>query len=530
MKATCCWCGKGFVKIGHIYWCETEACRATQAEFAVTFHQDGRNVPFYVPLPKQIEFERLPVPFLLGGGAAGGSKSHQARYGLYRRAFQVPGFEALILRKNWNQLEKHHLRLMEQEAGKLRELGVRAEYLSQARELRIYHPNGQPSIIEGGHMADQDALDGYLSRERDAIVCDEGSTFDPKFLLELSTRSRSTKPELEEFAAKLWQVSKERVRNEMYGGAVFWVLSNPGGQGASMLRDMFIDKEPDLETYPQLGELDDNGEPFYRKSEWGFVPAKLEDNPYLPPGYERKLALTEPHRWKQLRYGDWDVLGGQFFAEFDSRLHVKDLGTPEGAKWFRSYDYGYIDNGVCLWWAVLPDGRRYVRAELKHSHWDVEHICREIHSETQKLGIGKISYTAADKFSMGMRESDKSGFSRGMMFSSYGVPVMSVSHDREQGWTRCRELLRLRSDGVPWVVFHPSCRYLIRSLSAATSDDKNPEDLDYSDDHALDAFRYGAMSMASPRERHQQKLPPHAWGHALRDLQSGRSKDPYAFH
>ena len=135
MKATCCWCGGGFKKIAGFYWCETRACRQKQADFALAFHKGDNVELFYVPLPKQIEFELCPVRYLLGGGAAGATKSHMARYGLYRRAFHIPNFEALILRRTWGELEKHHLRLMEREARLLRDLGIDVQFRKGDREM-----------------------------------------------------------------------------------------------------------------------------------------------------------------------------------------------------------------------------------------------------------------------------------------------------------------------------------------------------------------------------------------------------------
>jgi hypothetical protein len=328
VKAVCCWCGSGFIKIEGIYWCETLACRAKQAEHAIYFWNAPKNpadrkvVFFYVPLPKQVDFELSPTPMLLGGGAAGASKSHMARFGLYRRALQIPGYEALILRKTWGELEKHHLRLMESEKDRLRALGVPCTFSKTDREFKIHHPSGT-SVIEGGHMEDPDDVQKYLSRERDAIVADEGSTFRPMDLLELSTRARSTKPGVEALGRAVYTLPAGTPVPR--GGAVFWVLSNPGGPASAMLRDFFIDHAPDTDDFPQLTELDDEGIPLYRPQEWGYIPGNLEDNPYLPESYERDLALLPPWRYKQLRYNDWSVIAGQFFVEFDSRLHVKAL-------------------------------------------------------------------------------------------------------------------------------------------------------------------------------------------------------------
>ena len=46
---------------------------------------------------------------------------------------------------------------------------------------------------------------------------------------------------------------------------------------------------------------------------------------------------------------------------------------------------------------------------------------------------------------------------------------------------------------------HSSCKYLARSISNAVSDEKDPDDIDTTtDDHALDTWRFGAMSRPAP--------------------------------
>lgn len=528
MKATCRWCGCGFVKIQQFYWCETQACRRRQADAALSFRDrdTGYDDPYYVPLPVQVDADLALTPILLIGGAAGVSKSHLARNGLYRRCFQIPGFEALILRKTWDELDKHHLRLMERETIGLRARGLPVTFHKTDREFRVHHPEGD-SVIEGGHM-DSGDVEKYLSRERDAIVPDEGSTFDPDQLLALSTRARSTKDAVKAFARRIH--GKPDTWEPPRGGSVFWVPSNPGGPASSMLRDFCIDHAPDYEKYPQLAETDSDGCPLYDPAEWGYIPGNLEDNPYLPPSYERDLAVLQPWRYQQLRFNNWDILAGQFFTAFDARVHVKDLGSIGGdLRWFRSYDYGFMDPGVCLWWAILPDSRLYVRAEYKHQHLNIDKICHGIRKLTADLRIPKIAYTAADKYSVGARQNDDSGITRADVFRSFGVPLTGVSQDRGLGWTQLRELLGMRPDGLPWLLVHPSCRYLIRTLSSAVSSKTDPEDIEQKDDHALDAGRMGAMSRPSVTRFTVPPLPPKAVGHMLHDVRNGTPRPPFQF-
>jgi hypothetical protein len=191
-NSRCCWCGGRFVRIDNHFWCESPACRRRQAAHAIAAEDgNGKNHFLYVPLPRQVMFDECYKRFMLGGGAAGSTKSHAARWSMYRRALTIPDYEGLLLRRTWPELEKHHFRLMEREERLFRNYGLNVTFTKTAREFK-FHDTG--AVIEGGHMENPDDVDKYLSRERDDIICDEGSTFEPRPLLELSTRARSTKP------------------------------------------------------------------------------------------------------------------------------------------------------------------------------------------------------------------------------------------------------------------------------------------------------------------------------------------------
>jgi hypothetical protein len=476
-KARCCWCGKGFVKVGNLFWCSTEACRTRQATHAIAVKgSDGSHHFLYLPLPRQVEYDNVKKRYLLGGGAAGASKSHSARWGAYGRMLRYPGYEALILRKTWNELEKHHFRLMEKDAQVMQQFGIDANFSKTHREFTIDFGNGIKSIIEGGHMENAIDVQKYLSRERDEIIADEGSTFDPKPLWELSSRARTTKPML----------LKDGIRG------LFRLFTNPGGPAASRIRDFFIDHEPNWEEFPK--ELQDQYDP----DEWVYVPGNLEDNPYISAEYESDLAMLEPWRYQQLRHNDWDVISGHFFTSFKSTVHVADLGDPgANCDWFRSLDWGYINPGCVLWWACLSDGIYYIRRDHKFSHATVEEVADNIRFVDEDLGIHSVRYTVADPAIWS--PNGNTGEDINETFMRARIPVIKGKNDRPNGWQRIRQLLQLREDKKPHIFIHPDCRYLIRSLASAISDPKNPEDVDTSiDDHAIDALRYGAMSRPAP--------------------------------
>lgn len=539
MKARCCWCGNVFVRIKAAalgqdgddhYWCKTKACRTRQSDYALTFtdQRTKRERPVYIPLPKNVEFECAPFRYLLAGGAAGVAKSHQARWGLYKRAFHIPGFEGLILRQTWGELEKHHLRLMEREATRFRALGLPVVYSKDHREFRVYHGD-EFSVIEGGHMENPADVERYLSRERDAIACDEGVMLDPEALLALSTRARSTKPAVAAYARLLHQ--KPDSWNPPGGGSVFWILTNPGGPAATILRDFCIYHTPNFDDYPQLREVGSDGQPLYRPEDWGYIPGNLEDNPYLPESYERDLAVLPPWRYQQLRFNNWDIVAGQFFSEFDSRIHVKKLGyLGEDVQWFRSMDYGFVDPNVTLWWALLPDGAMHIKALQRRQRNTIERLCRDIRTQTRELGIKSIRYTVADKYSMGERTSDDSDETRADTFRRYGVPVTTTNQNRETGWTRVHDFFGLRPDGRPWLTIDPSCTYLIGALSAAVADKTKHEDIEpFKADHPLDALRIGAMTRAAPKPFDKLPLPKNAVGHLLEEVRRGPTRSSLAW-
>ena len=485
MEHRCCWCGSEFVRIDAHYWCRTAACRKRQAEhsIAVQDRKTGQMKYLYLPLPRQVDFDSCIARFMLGGGAAGSTKSHEARWGLYRRCIRFHDYEALLLRRTWDELNKHHFRLMEKEARIFRDHGYDVTFSITNREMRF---NFNGSVIEGGHMEDPEDVEKYLGREREEIVADEGSTFPPRELLALSTRARTSKTHILETGHE----------------GLFRVYTNPGGPASTTLRDFFIDHEPEWDKFPP--ELKENYDP----DQWVYIPGNLEDNPYLPPSYERDLMILSPVRFRQLRYNDWDTMAGIFFDEFSKQVHVKtpkeigwtDEGLTQNLEWFRSLDWGYINPGCVLWWVCLPDGRYYIRKELKFDHTKISKVREKVFKIEEERGFPKIRYTEADPAVEGPDGDTGESVRETFTQNPYPMFLNLADNDRKLGWQRVREMLAPDEEtGKPSLYIHPDCRYLIRSLSSAVSSKNDPEDIDTkSDDHALDTCRYGAMSRPSP--------------------------------
>lgn len=500
--AQCCWCGERLIQLvaePGFWWCPTLECRTKQVRAGlsrqVTEWQrvDGENIPrtrwerLHIPTPKQVVYSTSPAKKRLFGGAAGPGKSTEGRRGMYRKAMDFPGYEALILRETFPELERTHLRRMAEE---VHWFGNDAEFIESKRVMKF--ANG--SLIECGHMDDERALQKYLSTEYDEIMADEGSRFDPMRLLELSTRARSSKPKV--LAA---------------GGPWFDVVSNPGGRAADMLHDLYILKEVDPDKYPILSGVDDDGKPFYNPEEWAYIPATLDDNPYIDPAYVKALAVLQPWRYQQLRYGDWTAIAGAFFSHWVDKKHTREvrIAEPKQATWYRALDFGFHDPTVIGWFVALPDGHYHCVAELKLKETLIVDIVREVLAMDRALGLPTPISSVRTYADPSVRQrGGQTGESILETFGKCGMPLIPSVNERVNGWMRVQALLKDAPDGTPFLTFAPECKYLRRSMASIVSDDKNPDDIDQSmDDHGLDMIRYFAMARPMPRTPSASVVP-----------------------
>ena len=167
-------------------------------------------------------------------------------------------------------------------------------------------------------------------------------------------------------------------------------------------------------------------------------------------------------------------------------------------------DWGYNAPGCVLWWLCLPDGHYHIWREYKFQQTPVFDtgeqsgrlgVAQNIRKINKELGL-KLDYLVADP-AMWSHTGAERGEAIAETLQRSGLPMRRGDNDRKNGWMRVHELLRLASDGQPWLTVEsdPYCTYLRRTLAGAMSDKHDPDDVDTkSDDHALDALRYGAMS------------------------------------
>jgi phage terminase large subunit len=422
---------------------------------------------WYLPIPAAVPFHATKTPNVLYGGAAGGGKSHAARWDAYRHCWAVPGCVALIMRRTHQELKRNHMRFVAREADALnRWFGDTVlEWVPTEFELRV-RPTG--SVLLFGHCQNPGDEERYLSDEYDVYYPDELATFLPEQVLGVASRLRSTKPGLRPRLA---------------------ATSNPGGAQTLWVRRYFIDRS----VTPEENER-------YRPEDWTFIPARLYDNPYLmdPDGtfatYEDRLYARGELRRRQLLEGDWDALVGQFFPEWSPRL-VLSREIPSGTSVDLWMDWGYTQPGVVYWVAPLADGHLHVAREWVFRQRVASDVASEILRLTRERGW-TIRRAIADP---AMWSRTGSGESLAETFARVGLRLTPGDRERVLGWARLRHWFCDAPDGEPWLTVEPSCVYAIRTIPALVADPTNPEDCDTTgEDHAADAWRYGVMSRPAP--------------------------------
>jgi hypothetical protein len=437
-------------------WTEADIHRYVMIDrykYGLGFQRKGEKQKtwFYLPNPVAIPFHASKTPNILFGGAAGGSKSHSARWDAYRHCFLIPGFRAILMRRTFAELKDNHLDWANVEIQRINEfLGedVMTLYTGEKKEIVIdCHGPGNYSKIVFGHCQNVGDEEKYLGNAYDAFYPDEMATFEKKQIIGVAGRLRSEK----------W----------MYGEKLTAMLrgtSNPGGAHTLWLKEYYIDKLEDvIRQYS----------PKYRALSYQFIGAMLWDNPYYmdPDGtytaYEERLFAYDPERRRQLLIGDWTALAGQFFPEFSVTHHVAAIDIPPGCKIERWVDWGYDPHyGICLWVACLPNGRLYAFMEWKFNGAQSRQklVPAEVASKIKKLTVDeafqlakarRINRTLADPSMWGGAAGTGERFAE--TFARNGVPMVQADNDRAMGWGRLRHWLRDAPDGYPWLMFHPRC-------------------------------------------------------------------------
>ena len=274
---------------------------------------------------------------------------------------------------------------------------------------------------------------------------------------------------------------------------------NPGGEGHSWVRRLFIDKA-----------YQDNENP----DDYMFIQSLVTDNKILMetnPDYIRQLQALPDKLRKAWLEGDWGVFDGQFFEDFVDRpeyyqertwTHVIDpFEIPEGWKIYRSFDWGYNKPFSCGWWAVDYEGVAYRILEL--------YGCTKTPNEGLKWTPPKVFSEIANierehrwlrgKHIIGIADpaiwNAETGKSIAEVAADHGVFFTKGDHERIAGWMQVHYRLAFDDNGFPMMYVFSNCKAFIRTIPLLQYDEHKPEDLDSDgEDHCADEVRYFCMS------------------------------------
>ncbi len=138
---------------------------------------------------------------------------------------------------------------------------------------------------------------------------------------------------------------------------------NPGNIGSQWVKEMFVDPAEPNTAFEIKIDTPVGVKTITRR----FIPAKLQDNPYLmqTDDYYAMLASLPDIQKKQFLDGDWDAYEDSAFPEFSRSVHVVEpFEIPKGWYRFRAADWGYSSPACVLWFAVDYNNNFCVYREL----------------------------------------------------------------------------------------------------------------------------------------------------------------------
>ena len=413
------------------------------------------NVIFSPNEGPQTDFLAAPETDVLYGGAAGGGKSYAMLVDPLRFAHRA-AHRALILRRSMPELRE----LID----KSRELYPKAFPGCRFREVEKIWTFPSGAKLEFGFLERDADVYRYQGQAYSWIGFDEITHLTTEFSWNyLASRLRTTDSEITPYMR---------------------CTANPGGAGATWVKKRYVNPSEPNESFTGKDGLT-------RK----FIPARLEDNPYLSTDgrYEQMLkALPEVQR-RQLLEGNWDITEGAAFTEFDLMKHViTPFEIPVGWERLKGIDYGYASESSCIWGCVDPsDGTLIIYRELYRKGLTGEMLAQMITNMELEdpYSVQGVLDTAA------WNRTGTTGPTVGETLQRAGHKLRRADKNRIQGKIQIHEYLRVQPSGRPKIQIFNSCPNLIRELQSIPLDKSNPEDVDtHAPDHAYDALRYLIMS------------------------------------
>ena len=398
------------------------------------------------------------------GGARGGGKSYAMLIDPLRYC-DKQHHRALLLRRSMPELRdmiNHSQRLYARAF-------TGAKWREQEKEWRF--PSG--ARIEFGYAENLTDVLRYQGQSYTWIGIDELPQYPtPEIYNFLRSSLRSVDPEIPVFMR---------------------ATGNPGNVGSLWVKEMFVDPaEPNKAFDVHISTI--AGEKSISRR---FIPAKLQDNPYLmqTDDYLIMLSSLPEVQRKQFLEGDWGAFENSAFPEFDITTHiVQPFDIPRNWLKFRTCDWGYSSAACVLWIAVDFDNNFWVYREHYTQRVTADLFARQV---LEKEHDEYIRYGILDSSTWARRGDAGPSIAETMIKEGCKWrPSDRSPRSRVAGKLELHKLLAKDQDtGQPKLKIFSNCTNLIRTLPMLPIDKNNPEDVDtHAEDHAYDALRYGVMS------------------------------------
>lgn len=409
------------------------------------------------------------------GGARGGGKSWAVRFKAKLLCMNYEGIRILIVRRTYPELYNNHINIL------CKELYGIVKY-NDGKKMMTF-PNG--STISFSYCSNDKDLQRLQGVEYDVMFLDEATQLSEYQMKEITACLRGTG----NFPRRIYYTC------------------NPGGQGHSYIKRLFIDKVYQDKEKPE---------------EYSFIQSLVTDNTALMeanPDYLDQLdALPEKLR-KAWRYGDWNIFDGQFFEEFrDIPEHYEDrqwthviapFDIPHDWNIYRSFDFGYNKPFSCGWWAVDHDGVIYRILELygctKEPNTGVKWNPYKMMQEIAK--VEKEHPWLKGKNIQGVADpaiwNSETGESVADVAAKHCLYFFPGDNQRIAGWMQMHYRMAFDDNGYPMMYIFENCKAFRRTIPLLMFDEHKVEDLDTEgEDHVADEARYFCMTRPiAPRKK-----------------------------
>lgn len=322
---------------------------------------------------------------------------------------------------------------------------------------------------------------------------------------------------------KVWMTMSEDTKNKI---PIEWrdrfpkivYLSNPTGPSKPYLRKTFVKSRPKY-AIESVGAFKQQ-----------YIPCRVDDNP-SEDAEATKLRVTEAvdsATARALLNEDWDAQTGNYFAMWDSDVHVvKDFVVPDFWLRFRTFDYGSYEPWACLWWAVSPGAeigdkyyprgclvcyREWYGCKAEFPENDKDKLCTNLAPQNwtnKDMALGIVERTE-ERFDNQKTFTDKFPFNNlggrtiAKEFHDAGIKLELGDTDRKNGWAQMgsklvgEKLMAGSDERWPMMVFFESCKYCQDYIPMI---ERNPDEgkmWDAAEDgeatHICDCVRLAAMA------------------------------------